>query len=146
MLCSIRCNVSFGSVAARQANNSPTAASGAKPAVREADFQNSNLNDCFTQQRPFRAEENHENDGQLTPRMSQSRFKKPTLVLTASISRPMPQSGAQRIAACICLPCVKIVLCKYHMRLSSVREQTMFAKRDGAHTESDSEPLRYCPA
>ena len=42
------------------------AASGAKLAVREADFQNSNLNDCFTQQRPFRAEENHDNERQLT--------------------------------------------------------------------------------
>ena len=42
------------------------AASGAKAAVREADFQNANLNDCFTQQRPFRAEENHDNDRQLT--------------------------------------------------------------------------------
>ena len=48
------------------------AASGAKAAVREADFQNANLNDCFTQQRPFRAEENHENDRQLTANISHS--------------------------------------------------------------------------
>ncbi len=42
-------NVRSGSLAALRSDITPTAASGAKPAVREADFQNSNLNDCFTQ-------------------------------------------------------------------------------------------------
>ncbi len=59
-------DVRFGSVAAAQHDISPTAASGGNPAVRVANFQNPNLNVCFSQQRPFRAEENHENDGQLT--------------------------------------------------------------------------------
>ncbi len=45
--------VRFGSLAALRSDITPTAASGAKPAVREADFQNSNLNDCFTQKRSF---------------------------------------------------------------------------------------------
>jgi hypothetical protein len=35
-------------------------------------------------------------EGQLTAKKSQSSFKKPTLVLTPGISRPMPQSGASR--------------------------------------------------
>jgi hypothetical protein len=55
----------------------------------------------------------------------------------------MLQSGAQRIAACtrilqlliqlhfsssIRLPCMKLVLRKYHMRRRSVRPQTMLCK------------------
>ena len=59
-------DVRFGSQAALQSHSSSTAASGCKAAVREADFQNANLNDCFTQQRPSRAAENHDNEGQLT--------------------------------------------------------------------------------
>jgi len=62
----------FGSLVDLLTNITPTAASEGKPAVREADFQNSNLNDCFTQQRPFRAEENHENEGPLTARSGPS--------------------------------------------------------------------------
>jgi hypothetical protein len=41
---------------------------GCIPALQLSIFHFANLNVCFSQQRPFRAEENHENDGQLTAR------------------------------------------------------------------------------
>ncbi len=47
-------NVRKGSLADLLTDITPTAASGAKPADRDADFQNSNLNDCFTQKRSFK--------------------------------------------------------------------------------------------
>ncbi len=50
-------NVGYGSLADLLTNITPTAASGAKPAVREADFQNSILIDCFTQKRSFSSDE-----------------------------------------------------------------------------------------
>ncbi len=61
-------NVRFGSLADLLTDITPTAASGAKPAVCEADFQNSNLNDCFTQKRSFKLFENHSNEGPLPAR------------------------------------------------------------------------------
>jgi hypothetical protein len=42
-------DVCFGSQAALHGYLSSTAAFGTNPAVHEADFQNSILNDCFTQ-------------------------------------------------------------------------------------------------
>jgi len=36
------------------------------PALQFSIFHFANLNVCFSEQRPFRAEENHENDGRLT--------------------------------------------------------------------------------
>jgi len=42
------------------------AASGTNPAVREVDFQNSNLNDCFTQKRSFKLFEIYYFDGLLS--------------------------------------------------------------------------------
>ena len=45
---------------------------GSQAAIHETEFQYSNLNDCFTQQRPFKAEENYENDRQLTARSRRS--------------------------------------------------------------------------
>ncbi len=56
----------FGSTAARRRHSSSTAASGCILALQLSIFHFANLNVCFSQQRPFRAEENHDNDGQLT--------------------------------------------------------------------------------
>ena len=48
-------------------------ASGGKAVVSRTIFDSNILNVCFSQKRPFRAEENHENEGQLTAR-SRRRF------------------------------------------------------------------------
>ena len=69
-------DVRFGSQAALQSHSSSTAACGAKPAVREDDFQTANLNDCFTQQRPFRTLGNHQTDSPLTAKSGHSREQK----------------------------------------------------------------------
>ena len=56
----------FGSLAARRRHSISTAASGCISALQLSIFHFTNLNVCFSQQRPFRAKENHGNDGQLT--------------------------------------------------------------------------------
>ena len=58
----------------RAAREFLVAPSGGNPAVRVAVFQNANLNVCFSQQRPFKAEENHENDGQLSAKSGRCDF------------------------------------------------------------------------
>ena len=73
--------VRFGSEAVVQHHISRTAAFGGKAAIHDADFQNSNLNDRFTQQRPFRTLENHQTDRQLTARSGHGR---PRLNVTAN--------------------------------------------------------------
>ncbi len=65
-------SVRFGSTAARRRHSSSTAASRCIPALQLSIFHFANLNVCFSQQRPFRAEENYENDGQLTARRRRS--------------------------------------------------------------------------
>ena len=61
----------LGSTAARRRHSSSTAASGCIPALQLSIFHFANLNVCFSQQRPFKADENHENDGQLTAKSGQ---------------------------------------------------------------------------
>ena len=58
--------VRFGSQAVVRHHIRRLAAFGVKPAVREADFQNSYLNVCFTQKRSFRSSETRIYDRQLT--------------------------------------------------------------------------------
>ena len=80
-------NVGYGSQAALHPDITPTAASEGKPAVHEADFQTSNLNDCFTQQRPFRAEENHDNDRPLSARSGRSERQVQRIVRLHRVAR-----------------------------------------------------------
>ncbi len=61
-----RANDRLGSQAALHGYLSSTAAFGSNPAVHEADFQNSNLNDCFTQKRSFKSTKIDENDRPLS--------------------------------------------------------------------------------
>jgi len=59
-------NDRFGSLADPLPDITAMAASGAKPDVREGDFQNSNLNDCFHQERSFKTLDNHRYGSLLT--------------------------------------------------------------------------------
>jgi len=58
--------VRFGSQAALHGYLNSMAAFGTNPAVHEADFQNSILNDCFTQKRTFKSPEIGGNWGPLS--------------------------------------------------------------------------------
>jgi hypothetical protein len=66
-----KANVRFGSLADLNANVTPTAASGGKPAVRSAIFENPAPDVCFHPKQPFRSAKIQENDRLLSARSGQ---------------------------------------------------------------------------
>jgi hypothetical protein len=63
-------NGRFGSLADLNANVTPTAASGGKPAVRSALFENPAPDVCFHPKQPFRSAKIQENDRLLSAKSS----------------------------------------------------------------------------